>query len=102
MINHVKELNCRTKALFKVSLKRFYIIYLSTIIPARIAWATLLNFGLSIGFWFILVKDRVKVIESQFLTSDGTESGSTSDKTSSSSTRRLIRGKSYKIYTLNY
>jgi hypothetical protein len=58
--------------------------------PARIARATFLNFGFSSSFFFMFVTERVNVIDSQFRTSFGTESGSTSDKTSSSLIRRLF------------
>ena len=59
--------------------------YLSTMIPARMAWATLLNFGLSEGRRLMVDIERVKVIASQSRTSLGTESGSISDKAPSSS-----------------
>ncbi len=58
---------------------------LSTIIPARIACATLLNFGLSDGRRLIVDIERVNVIANQSRTSFGTESGSISDRTPSSS-----------------
>lgn len=63
---------------------------LSTIIPARIACATLLNLGLSDGRRLMVDIDRVKVMANQSRTSLGTESGSISDNTpSSSSINRL-------------
>lgn len=49
------------------------------------AWATLLNFGLSDGRRLIVDIDRVNVIANQSRTSFGTESGSISDKAPSSS-----------------
>ena len=63
--------------------------YLSTIMPALIAWATLRNFGLSSPRLLMLLMERVKVRASQSRTSLGTASGSTSLSSSSSSHRRL-------------
>jgi len=68
---------------------------LSTIIPARIACATLLNFGLSDGRRLIVDIDRVNVIANQSRTSFGTESGSISDNAPSSSSISLLK---YKIF----
>ena len=65
---------------------------LSTMMPARMACATLLNFGLSDGRRLIVDIDRVNVMASQSRTSFGTESGSISDRApSSSSINRLER-----------
>ena len=71
---------------------------LSTIIPARIACATLLNLGLSDGLRLIVDIDRVNVIANQSRTSFGTESGSISESTpSSSSINRLEYKKTARI-----
>ena len=53
------------------------------------AWATLLNFGLSSPRLLILLMERVKVKANQSRTSPGTAPGSTSLSSSSSSQRRL-------------
>ena len=63
--------------------------YLSTMIPARMALATLRNFGLSSPRLLMLLIDLVKVKASQSRTSLGTASGSTSLSSSSSSHSRL-------------
>lgn len=63
--------------------------YLSTMIPARMAWATLRNFGFSCPLLRTLFIDLVKVKANQSLTSVGTASGSTSLSSSSSSVSRL-------------
>ena len=66
-------------------------------IPARIACATLLNFGLSDEHRFIVDIDLVNVIANQSRTSFGTEWGSISDSTSSSSSiSRLYKKKTSK------
>ena len=68
--------------------------YLSTMMPALMALATLRNLGLSSPRRLMLLIDRVKVRASQSRTSLGTASGSTSDSSSSSSQRRLqVHGK---------
>ena len=66
---------------------------LSTMIPARIAWATVLNFGLSDGRRLMVDIERVNVIANQSRTSLGTESGSISDRAPSSSSINLLKRK---------
>jgi hypothetical protein len=60
--------------------------------PALIACATLLNLGFSSRF-FIEESERVNVIDSQFLTSEETNSGSIADRSSSSLSIRLRKRK---------
>lgn len=67
--------------------------YLSTMMPARIAWATLRNLGFSSPRRLMLLIDLVKVSANQSLTSLGTASGSTSLSSSSSSHKRLTKQK---------
>lgn len=78
--------------LFQLTNVNVFCTYLSTIIPARITFATLLNLGLSSPFRFILFIDLVKVSANQSRTSVGTASGSTS-LSSSSSSHNLLQWK---------
>lgn len=62
----------------------------STNIPARMAWATVRNFGFSSVRLRVVADCRVNVEANHSRTSGGTASGCTSDSSSSSSARRLF------------
>lgn len=74
----------------KCDVQRCY-THLSTVIPARIAFATVLNFGFSSLLLLLFeVLVRVKVVASHSLTSSGTAFDElTSERTSSSSRSSL-------------
>jgi len=97
---HEREAKCIQEPSNNISDNR--ITNLSTKIPARMAWATLLNLSLSSPWRLdVLVRVRVNVSVNQSRTSLGTPSGSTTPSTSSSTPSVSLLKQQYVVVSNN-